>query len=407
MTEPRRVTVTNVFGPLNRGDFELFHQLVNLLEAGPGVEIHAIARDPDGCRRHFPDVVFHAQPGVATEIGGPVGRVVVLLRTFAVFLAARVAIFERLLPAPQRAALAAVRQADLVIACPGGYLTSTSWSFYPQVAQVAYAVRRARRVWLAPMSIGPAHRRLHRLLLGRTLRAATRIYVRESWSERFCQRLGAPAVRSADLAFRPAREWLSDDAPRRAPAWITATVVRWDFPGEPDPTAARERYHDALAEALDTASTRLRLPIKLLLQVDNDRKVTEAVAARLRGAHEIVRVDTPEEYRRILSRSALMIGSRFHSAIFSMSVGCPTIVVSYLPKARYMMDDMGLGPLVHDIDAVTACTLLHSLDLLDDAHGALAGQARAAILRQTEDCENPFVADLHGALRSDREAAHV
>jgi colanic acid/amylovoran biosynthesis protein len=406
MTHPRRVTVTNVFGPLNRGDFELFHQLVKLLEAEPDVQIHAIARDPDGCRQHFPGVVFHAQPGVASEIGGRAGRIVALLRTIMLFLAARVAVVERLLPAPQGAALAAVRQADLVIACPGGYLTSTSWSFYPQVAQVAYAVRRARRVWLAPMSIGPAHRRLHRLLLGQTLRAASRIYVRESWSERFCQRLGAHAFRSADLAFRPARAWLSDDAPRQTPAWITATVVRWDFPGDPDPTAARERYHDAMAEALDTASTRLRLPVKLLLQVDNDRRVTESVAARLRANHEIVRVNTPEEYRRILSRSALMIGSRFHSAIFAMSVGCPTIVISYLPKARYMMEDMGLGPLVHDIDSVTACTLLHSLDLLDDAHGAHADQARAAILRQTEDCENPFVADLRSALRPEREAPH-
>jgi polysaccharide pyruvyl transferase WcaK-like protein len=149
-----------------------------------------------------------------------------------------------------------------------------------------------------------------------------------------------------------------------------------------------------MAEALDAISVRLQLPVKLLLQVDNDRRATESVAARLHVDHDITRVETPDDYRQILKRSRLMIGSRFHSAIFSMSVGCPTIVISYLPKARSMMEDMCLGSLVHDIGSVRSRDLLQSLALLDDPQADYANRARAAILRNTEDCMNPFVTDL-------------
>jgi len=400
MNPSQSVTVTNVFGPLNRGDFELFHQLLNLLEANGTADVHAVAREPEECRQFFGGATFHEQPGVAPEIKGKARVPVALLRTGILFLAAWVPAAERLLPASQRTSLAAIRDANLVIACPGGYLTNSSWSFYPQLAQLEYAVRRGPKVWLAPMSIGPAPRRLHRLVLGRILNAVDRIYVRESWSERFCDELGLDSIRSADLAYRPARDWLLDDLARTVPEHITATVVRWNFPGEADPGAARDRYHQAMAKSLNTAARQYNLPVKLLLQVDNDRKVTEAVAALLDVPHEIVRVDTPDEYRAILRRSRLMIGSRFHSAIFAMTVGCPTVVVSYLPKARYMMEDMGLDDLVHDITQVRADDLLQSVARLDDPALDLLEKARTAIVAQTEDPANPFVIDLQGELRA-------
>ncbi len=389
-----RVAITNVFGPLNRGDFELFHQLVDLVTNDTKIQVDAIAREPDGCEVYFPNVKFHPQPGVAAEYTGKFGRAVALFRTLVLFSTWWLRGAEILLPKTQRRSLNSIRESDLVIACPGGYLTSSSWSFYPTLAQLAYAARYGREVWLAPMSIGPTSTRLQRLLLQRVLKSVDQIYVRESWSEQYCQKLGVPTVRSADLAFRPARRWLHAVDSQPSKEFITATVVRWNFPGVAEPHIAQQRYHCAMIEALNEFGKRLDLPVRLLLQVDNDRKVTEIVAKGLAVEHEIIRVDTPDEYRAILQRSALMIGSRFHSAIFAMTVGCPTIVVSYLPKAKYMMMDMGLGALVHDIENVSSDGLVQSFHKLKVDSNSLEGEARQSIVALTEDDANPFVMQL-------------
>ena len=395
MIPKTKVTITNVFGPLNRGDFELFEQLARLL---PNTEIHAIARDPSGASSYFPSIQFHPQPGTSLDRNGRSGRILAAIRTLALVSSAHIPLAGFLLPAAQRSSLNVIRESALVIACPGGYLTNATHSYYPQVAQIYFAAARAKKLWLAPMSIGPAERLLERKFLKLALEGAESVYVRETWSQRFCRELGIDSVISTDLAFLPARDLL-EALPRPAANCIAATIVRWNFPDSSNADKAAEQYHRAMAEVLDRTSERLNLPVKLLLQVDNDRAVTERVARLMSAEVEIVRVDTPEEYRSILSAAAIMFGSRFHSAVFSMSVGTPTVVISYLPKGRYMMEDMGLRELVIDIEDVTADALDEMAQTLTRNDRDLRHRSQSAIKELLTEIRNPFITRLEERLK--------
>ncbi|MGC4192968.1 MAG: polysaccharide pyruvyl transferase family protein [Thermomicrobiales bacterium] len=390
MTNRPVVVVTNVFGPLNRGDFELFEQLVELLD---DCNVHAIARDPAGAAVHFPGVSFHLQPGIVSERRGRLGQAMAVLRTSALMLSPFLAVMQKVLPKEQREALKVIDSADLVIACPGGYLTNATHSFYPQVAQVFAASRKAKRFWLAPMSIGPAHTFFEKALLRAALSNARAVYVRETWSQNFCTSLEIDSILSSDLAFLPTRRY-ADGLNEQTKDCITATVVRWNFPDSSNVDEAINNYHHAMAVALDRASQRHQLPVKLLLQVDNDREVSERVAGLMRAPTEIVRVETPEEYRQILSRAAVMFASRFHSAVFAMCVRTPTVVISYLPKGRYMMEDMGLAEFVVDIEDVSA-ERLETISLkIESADSGYRTQVRRALTSLISDEKNPFVEGL-------------
>jgi polysaccharide pyruvyl transferase CsaB len=89
------------------------------------------------------------------------------------------------------------------------------------------------------------------------------------------------------------------------------------------------------------------------LEVLRHLKHTER-AGIVRGAYG------PAEKLAIFSAFDLVLAIRLHAAMFGIKAGVPTVALSYDPKVRQMMEEVGLNDQVLDLDAVNA-SRLHSL----------------------------------------------
>ena len=59
--------------------------------------------------------------------------------------------------------------------------------------------------------------------------------------------------------------------------------------------------------------------------------------------------------------ATLSVTSRFHSCIFSLLEGTPSIAISYVWKTEGIMQELDLSDWVHSIETVEASTILQPI----------------------------------------------
>ncbi|MFJ1704442.1 polysaccharide pyruvyl transferase family protein [Kitasatospora sp. NPDC088346] len=271
----------------------------------------------------------------------------------------------RLLPAEARREAEAVAQADLVVSMGGGYLLARpGLDGYQNVFFVLLPALLAQQagvpVVFAPQSFGPFPGRAQRWLVGRVLRRAALVLAREDVSVGLLAECGVPAGRveravDAGFAFDPVVEqgWRARLGVGAEQPLVGITARRWLAP------AAQERYERALAATID----RLRSDgarVVLIPQVttdylgDDDRIVERRIAGYCRSSP--LRIEERVDYRDLkglYNECSMLIGTRFHSVIFSLTSGVPCVAIEYEHKTRGIMADLGLARWVLPIDQVT------------------------------------------------------
>lgn len=395
-----KVLITNVFGPLNRGDHELFQELIRHFD-GADVSLSAIARDPELSKRHFPSVTFYEQLGKASrgnKLKQVLTRIFYLVASF--IYPYNKSLAARLLPTSQYGALNAMKEADLVVGCAGGYIEDSSLSLYPQLAQLLLAGRLRKELLLAPVSLGPVRKKVPKLLAKRALQGCSKIFVRELHSKRFCDVLDVPTELANDLAFLNQVESAAHSIDGTAAKHICATVIKWSFPGAANPEEALESYCQRFALVLNKLAYETGLPIKLIVQVENDLPAIERVAELCNAECEIMRdAKSPELIKQLLRESFCLLASRFHSAVFALTVGCPVIALAYLPKTTGMLELYNVPELGRSIDDFDAEELSQALLHLGNNRGAFE-QKRDRLLTAVKDLGNPFKTYLDARLKA-------
>ena len=129
-----RILVTSLFGHQNRGDWELTLALFDVLrEAFPACAIHGLCRDPEAESGYFPGVSFGALLGVSTRAAG-LRRLLESSISFACgFVATAFGILTGLLP---NALARSYREADLIVASPGGFLVDHNIGILRHIAHL-------------------------------------------------------------------------------------------------------------------------------------------------------------------------------------------------------------------------------------------------------------------------------
>ena len=114
-------------------------------------------------------------------------------------------------------------------------------------------------------------------------------------------------------------------------------------------------YIHELAKAIRTLQTKYDFQVVLVNQVAADLPTARVVAA-LCGHGVLLDTSerTVEEIRALISVCDVFIASRFHSCIFALLEGVPTIAVAYLQKTAGIMADLGLSQRVVSIYGLTA-----------------------------------------------------
>jgi len=213
-------------------------------------------------------------------------------------------------------------------------------------------------------------------MVRRALRRAVHLEVREDTSGLVLERLGIEPSRIArgiDSAFALA------DAPAicpLAPATARAPVLGVTVRDFLDPRRQMS-YERAMATFIDWASTASGLTVRLLPQVvsdyrgDDDRIVARRVAARCSRPPELVEGwNDHDELRAMYGHLDYLVGTRFHSVVFSLLAGVPALAIEYEHKTSGIMADLGLERWVLSMAGLEADELIRRFEDLTASRAA-------------------------------------
>lgn len=375
-----KVVIVNAYGRSNRGDSVLLDECISeIKEVVPGAELSGVLFEGlcDAKAVH-PDVEWHERIGNSVW-QSQLGKLQTLFYLVVSVLAATTGFLLLLsfLPSRQKDAFFAVKSSDLVVSAPGGYIHDTNFAYYIAILHIWLGVHFGKKVVLAPQSIGPIDSPMARRVARWVLSRVDICCVRESYSYNFMVAdLKVPEIhvkRAGDSAF-----WNSDvlldselvDAHWRATGLpdctgkkvLGITVVDWSYPKQSDPTAQRAAYIRKMACMIDSLVAEYDVVPIIFNQVSDDLNIAWDI---VRLAESKVYIDErshePKILRALISRATVFIGTRFHSCIFAILAGRPTVAISYLPKTTYILEDLRLFDRhvsINDLDEVKLSELL-------------------------------------------------
>lgn len=376
-----KVMICNAYGRSNRGDSVLLDECIaEIKSALPSAKIGcAVFEGIENSRAAHPDVKWTERIGNANG-QGKIAKLVTawLLVVAALASLPGLASLARLLPDKQRQSWDLIREADVVVSAPGGYLHDTNFAYYVALLHI-FLGRRATRNVLAPQSVGPIDAPLARKFARWILSRCDAICARESYSWNFLTKdLKLPEAilrRSGDSAFWN-HEIIDPRHPIVAQAWeeigldpqkgdkiLGLTVVDWNFPKSSNPDRARDNYIRGLSEVIDHMHDRHGMRTVIFNQVSDDIGMASRVAESCNCKVYLDRTSRePDILRALLAQSTLFLGTRFHSCIFAMMASLPTFAIAYLPKTSYILKDLTLEERQISISQFSSSTVISALE---------------------------------------------
>jgi len=271
------------------------------------------------------------------------------------------------------------QQADLVIACGGGYLRTASSGLRDKLLlhvtclNFLAAKYLGKPVFLYSQSIGPVHGEWQRDKLRRTLDQVDLIEPREDVSVRFLQELqtSAKTVPTADpaLLLGDTGQFPEQHVRLRPDRLHVGLTVRKWFKTERELDA----YIRAVAQTIDYLIAQHNAEVFYVPQViaenfgDDDRLIARRVhdAVQNKECFTVVDADLhPFEVIGLCGRMDIFIGTRMHSNIFALINHVPVVAIEYEHKTKGIMRGLGLEPLTVDIQGVTFDTLRQKVDMV-------------------------------------------
>ena len=240
---------------------------------------------------------------------------------------------------------------------------------------------RLRRVNVAFVCVGagPIVHPLSRWLMKSAAKMATYRSFRDSGSRRYMHGLGLDTSRDAifpDIVFRlPAPKGRRSDPADSGIATVGVGVMGyWGWRG--DRNEGADVYAAYVVKMAEFARWLLGRghTVRLLTGKSSDdavvRELIERVADELqphqRGLLLWNPVASMEELMEEITRTDLVVASRFHNIVAGLMVGAPVISIGYSDKNKLLMSDMGLCEKCQEIESLDLPTLQSQfVDLLD------------------------------------------
>ena len=382
-----KVVIVNAYNRHNAGDAALLSALIGQIDAAfAGCDICFAGLENPGEHPEFEGVRnvgsirrWAGEPSVARH--RRVGRKGVAV---AVALAPRRAL--RWLsarpvdrgPVEPLSELRAIAQADLVVGLGGGYLNGAAsragtLNVVFLLLPVFLATRLQRPTVLAPQSYGPFGRWTQVQLVRSCLNRVGRIVVREDTSMAQLRSAGVHdrlLERGVDSAFALAgeRHVIAATPDEAGHPRVGITARAW-LPGR-----GQEAYERSLAAFTDWLHRSRGAVVTLVPQVtsdygdDDDRRVSRRIASYCSTEPIVIEEQLDHPTLRAVYRSLdYVVGTRFHSVIFSLTGGTPALAIEYEHKASGIMADLGLAEWVLPMATVTTTALCDRFAALEEA----------------------------------------
>lgn len=282
---------------------------------------------------------------------------------------------ELFLSKNERATLAEIKKADAIFVKGGGFIHSygaltDAYFVYFLTFHIRLATAYGKNVYMLPNSIGPLKNSIAKRIAIKALKNCKLVTVRESISQELLSSIGVTSKSYPDLGFylSPSETDMggylkSHDVPLNQKK-VIMTLRPYRFQGHNNPEKLYKEYINGfvilvnelvgqgyhvtfMAHTLGPSSHEDdRLAIKSVLEAltDEVRQLTSYI--------EDVNL-TCKDVEKIYSYYDYMVGTRFHSVIFSLNVGVPSIAIAYGGnKGKGIMKVLGNDDFSIDMDKV-------------------------------------------------------
>lgn len=283
-------------------------------------------------------------------------------------------IIKKFVSAEKRHSIKVIENVDAVIMKGGGLLQtygglSSTYSMFFWVYPLLLAHVLRKPVYIMPNSFGPFKGPLVKWIAKLALNKSKMVLCRENLSKDLLkQELNIEAKTTADLAFYlKTHSTLKEDILKLynlpTDRKIVAITVRpYRFPGIQNPEKAYKKYKSDIAAFAEWLYDNGYMPafVEHTLAInehEDDGKCIKGILEILDSSkYRFISDDNLDciDLKTIYSYFDYIIGTRFHSVIFSFGTGVPGIAISYIGnKAIGIMNDIGLSEFVVKIEDVS------------------------------------------------------
>jgi len=265
-----------------------------------------------------------------------------------------------------------------VIVKGGGFIhayggLTASYYIYFSLFHIFLGQRLGKPMYIMPNSIGPSEGPLVKWMVRKALKGCKMVLTRETISQKMIsEQLGLQVATTPDLAFYLENGTVDKDSffekygiPNNRKL-VAMTMRPHRFPKSATPTDDYIRFKKSMAGFAKWLFANGYMPVLVehVLAVnynESDWECIKEVEQYLTDGEYVVvsnREYTCHQLKRIYSFFDYIVGTRFHSMIFSMSNGVPEVAITYTGnKSHGIMHDMGLDDYCISIDDVTEDSL--------------------------------------------------
>jgi colanic acid/amylovoran biosynthesis protein len=394
MPQPKEILITHVYSSDNKGDAALTSVLLSdLKRVFPAAKQRILKLDHVHESGKFESVPEYASfmHFALNKYKNPfvkLAYVMFMLPATLVWALVFRAFGKRLwLPRELRMVADMYAAADLIVAVGGGYIRSRKGLFnrlnIPLLLHpLLFGSILGKPTVLYSQSVGPFVNSYEPAMVSFVLRKMALVILREDVSAGLLNKIGVRenVVRSVDSGFllrakRPVnvrkRYGIAKDT-----LLIGVTVREW-LHGE-----EQEAYERAVASVLDAVVERYGARVLFIPQVtaakgDDDRIASRRVREFMyEQQNAVVIEDAPDHFdvKAIYNELDVLLGTRFHSVIFSLTSHVPVLAIEYEHKTSGIMHDLNLDHWVIKIEEATSEALTKGLAELIAQRGAYQKQ---------------------------------
>jgi len=268
-----------------------------------------------------------------------------------------------LLSKEEKKTLDVMKECKICFVKGGGFIHSAGkitdlYTIYYQLFHIQLAHNFNKQVYVMPNSFGPFRGFCVKPLVRKVLRKCKLVTVRESISKKMLDEIGVNNYLFPDLGFaltKGQKEYneisvLREQHPNRK--LVAITVRPYRFPTSSDPVQKYRNYIQSVITFSKWLYSKNYFPVFVEHTLsetthENDRScIVDIVCNLLKGEYAIIgdKDYTCRDLKAIYSKFDYVIGTRFHSVIFSLAEGVPSIAITYGGnKGQGIMRDMGLS----------------------------------------------------------------
>jgi colanic acid/amylovoran biosynthesis protein len=260
-----------------------------------------------------------------------------------------------------------IHEADLICSVGGGYLYSSAKGplgvgLLNMLFHMWLAKKLKKKLICFPQSVGPIKYTLDKIIVKKIISRVDLFISRENLTTKYLKdELGLQnIIENPDIAF-----FLKGSSPYPLNLnfngeKIGITVLNWSFADSKSNFESIENYINKITHTLEAVSRKFDIKVYIFVQVDvssgdSDYSISKILEKNLENSSiqsEVVRFPENINPKKIIATYGEMdifVGSRMHSAIFSLDAKVPTIALAYQPKTLGTFKILDLASYVLDI----------------------------------------------------------